>query len=285
MFHRPSARATPANDRRRAADPNPPDALPTAVLSAIAGLPTRPSRNAKGDPMRQLVRSLGAVSGIAVLLACPAVFAHVSSADTARVEERIRSELRADATRKLQAAQAAMAEAAAAEKQAEAAGVKTDAAAQFKGINFGIGLGVSADFHGDVVQRVEVINDTVRVTEKKTALPRVFLESHYFIVTPGVARVGIGPFVAIQAGGDEILNAIGAGVMVGWRRTRVVGEGNSARVDDSSFNLGAGVLLDSKAQVLRSGVRENHPVPADSASNLIEETSQWGFFVTFSFTP
>lgn len=159
-------------------------------------------------------------------------------------------------------------------------------ATQFKGINFGIGIGVSSDFGNNVVQKVELIQDTVRVTEKKSALPRVLLESHYFVLTPNEAKLGIGPFVAIQAGGSDLIEAMGAGVIVGWRRTTRRIENGQDKLDDSSFNIGLGVVLDNKAQVIRDGLTENRVAPTGlQSTELTRETSQWGLLVTFSFTP
>lgn len=191
------------------------------------------------------------------LLSAPIVLAEDVPANQEAQEAKVAAKrqeaqsAKADAEAARAKAEKALADAAAALHKAELAGAAGTEATTFRGITFGIGLSVSADFKNNIVQKVEAIGDTVRVTERKTAFPRVLLESHYFVATPKQAGLGIGPFVAIQAGGNDVIEA----------------------------------LLDNKAQVLMDGVRENRPVPTGSENRLTRETSQWGFMATFSFTP
>ncbi len=165
--------------------------------------------------------------------------------------------------------------------------VDQESVSQFKGLNFGIGVGLSVDVGDEKrVQRVESIADTVRILEQKTSLPRVFLESHYFFMNDSGRRVwGHGPFVALVTGGEDLIDAIGGGWMVGWRRARITRQSaepnETDKVETQSFNFAAGVLLDSKAQVLRDGVQANAPVA--TSQSLTKETSQWAVMFLFSF--
>lgn len=157
---------------------------------------------------------------------------------------------------------------------------------QFKGLNFGIGLGWSVDFKHNRVQRAEIIADTVRVLDQKTSLARVFLESHYFFVDDTGKRTwGHGPYVAIVTGGEDLIDAIGAGWMLGYRRARLTKpiDGAAAEtVETQSFNIALGVLVDNKAQVLRDGIGENAPAPG--AQSILKDTSKWAFMTMFSFS-
>jgi hypothetical protein len=170
----------------------------------------------------------------------------------------------------------------------------------FRGLSLGVGLGLSIDRgRGRVIQKAEVIGDTVRVLEEKTSVPRLLLESHYFFVSHSHDHFGAGPFVAIQSGSNEVIEAIGMGLMLGLRRARVAAtiqteqskddkakndvKTGATKVDTDSFNIGIGAVLDNRVQVLRAGVAENKPAP-NGTTSLTKETSHWGWILGFSFT-
>jgi hypothetical protein len=156
--------------------------------------------------------------------------------------------------------------------------------AQFKGLHWGIGIGVSIDRSGGTpVDEVEVIADTVRVTETKTSVPRLLLESHYFYVHPTWHNhFGVGPFVAVQSGTAEVIEAIGMGVMLGLRKSISQGT-DSTTVDTDSFNFGVGAVLDATTKELRAGVSPDHPAPPGDGS-LTKDVSRWGLLLAFSFS-
>src|SRR5687768_14782970 len=94
------------------------------------------------------------------------------------------------------------------------------------------------------------------------------LESHYLFALGGGTRTdaatkkvtrdaraatrAIGPFVAVQPGSDEIINALGAGVMFAFRYSAT---------DTSSFNLGFGYDVDPNSKVLGAEFVENEKAP------------------------
>lgn len=160
----------------------------------------------------------------------------------------------------------------------------------------------------------------VRVTEDQNRRARVMLETHYFFqprrrirecwevngeknrkgargskkcldakseVSTGVRQGrrrnwGIGPFLAIQPGTDEIVESIGIGVMVGLRRGGDDSEGNQ------SFNLGLGVVNDPSVQILGEGFVADQPAPLDENSNPLpirfRKTDQTGLLLLASFS-
>ena len=85
---------------------------------------------------------------------------------------------------------------------------------------------------------------------------------------------GIGPFVDIQNGSNEIIEAIGGGVMLGFRRSEMTKD---------SFNIGVGFVVDPSAKVLGDGIEENKPLPAGETQVRYKKTSQGGILLITSY--
>ena len=159
----------------------------------------------------------------------------------------------------------------------------------FAGLKFGVGITLtnsSITQSKSRVESAEIIGNVVRITEERNSLARIMLESHYFF-TPAPSsgsflgvkngNWGIGPFVAIQPGSENIIDAIGTGLMIGFKR---------AGDDTSSFNLGIGFVTDPSATVLGDGFEENKPPPeGESTTVRLRETSFTSllFLASFSF--
>ncbi|MBU1384124.1 MAG: hypothetical protein KJ916_04640 [Alphaproteobacteria bacterium] len=162
---------------------------------------------------------------------------------------------------------------------------KRDAAAEvenrreFAGLDLGVGISATFDFGGlERINDAEVVAGVVRVTDEDDVRARIMLESHYFFTGAsgpfGVAAEdwGWGPFVAIQPGTDEIIEAAALGVMVGFRQK------GSAR----SFNIGLGVAVDPNVQTLGEGVERDMPLPAGETVVRFREEAQYGLVLIFS---
>ncbi len=175
----------------------------------------------------------------------------------------------------------------------------------FGGLDFGIGVSMSYDLgNNDRVSDAVITNNVVRVTRTENIRARIVLESHYF-ATPTFNRTrrareaafcaefagdpvkydncmsaqknfGIGPFVALQPGGEKVIDAIGLGVMVGLRR-------GADRA--SSFNLGVGIFYDVDTRILGNGFVEDQPPPAGETEVRFRRQSQSGllFISSYSF--
>lgn len=179
-----------------------------------------------------------------------------------------------------------------------------DGKTRFGGLEFGIGLGFTTDLgRRDRIGKAELINNVVRVTDSENTRARLLLESHYFftptnakggyaewlgvknysdkvdssgaIIRRGVKNWGVGPFIALQAGEGELVQAVGAGLMFGLRRP---GEGSG------SFNLGVGVLYDMNVRTLGDGIVENQPLPAGETEIRYKERSQSGLMILSSYS-
>ncbi|MBI3528385.1 MAG: hypothetical protein HY067_10495 [Betaproteobacteria bacterium] len=163
-----------------------------------------------------------------------------------------------------------------------------DTSRTFEGMNFGVGFSVThATGSVERVKTAELDSSRiVRVTKDTNDLARVMLELHYFFYPelggthsflggPEATKWGHGPFMAIQPGSDNIIDAIGFGWMVGFRRS---GSTNS------SFNVGLGMVIDPSVQVLGDGITKNQPLPAGETTIRYKETSQRGVLLLFSYT-
>ena len=167
---------------------------------------------------------------------------------------------------------------------------------RFGGIEFGIGMAFTSDL-GDHsrIREAQLVNGIVRVTRGDDIRARLILESHYFFTPPGRGLPflglvnptaaerkegqqpmwGVGPFVAIQPGTDNVIDAIGGGIMFGLRRGT---EGTD------SFNIGAGFLFDLDVQTLGDGILENQPLPAGETEIRFRRRAQSGFMIMSSFS-
>jgi hypothetical protein len=161
---------------------------------------------------------------------------------------------------------------------------KAKAADDFSGLGLAPGISLTADLgHTDRVAKAEIVNGIVRVTDQNNMPARLMLEGHYFFVPPGKGPFqigedmwGFGPFIALQPGDGKIIQAVAAGVMVGFRHDPK---------ESSSFNLGVGVIIDPDVQVLGDGFVANKAPPEGETEIRYRETSQVGllFMTSFSF--
>jgi hypothetical protein len=159
---------------------------------------------------------------------------------------------------------------------------------RFGGIEFGVGLSFTLDVgSSDRVRDAMLVNGVVRVKDEDNGVARIMLESHYFFTphhrglfgTPS-QQWGHGPFVAIQPGTDNIIQAIGAGWMIGFRRPELTPGENTGQ----SFNIGLGVVVDPNTRILGDGIRPNQPLPAGETEIRYTEEMQIGALLLFSFS-
>lgn len=129
-------------------------------------------------------------------------------------------------------------------------------------LGFGIALGLTVNVIGpDIVTNATVdANGIVRVNTRSNTTAGLMLETHYYIWPRPPAgndedtrRWGTGPFVAAQPGSSQIISAVGAGWMFGFRRAK--------GTRPSGFGLGIGYEAIPAAQVLGSEFVENKPAP------------------------
>jgi hypothetical protein len=93
---------------------------------------------------------------------------------------------------------------------------------------------------------------------------------------------GHGPFVGIQPGSQNIIEAVAIGWMLAFRRPENMA---TDLTQNSSFNLGIGFVVDPKTQVLGDGIAANQPLPTGETQIRFKDTAQYGllFMSSFSF--
>jgi hypothetical protein len=156
----------------------------------------------------------------------------------------------------------------------------------YLGFGFGTGVSLTVDAFGgkDRVESASLVNGIVRVDEERNAQARVVLDLHYFFEQTNkfwnvdAANWGQGPFVAIQPGDNEIVNAIGFGWMIGFRRSDDPGK------ESQSWNFGIGYLVDPNARVLGDGLEKDQPLPAGESEVRYKTEGESSLMLIFSFS-
>ena len=147
----------------------------------------------------------------------------------------------------------------------------------YEGLGFGVGISLTIDSGGDKdrVKSASVINGIVRITDENNTPARIMLESHYFFTSKD-GNFGHGPFVALQPGSNEIIEAIALGYMWGFKR-------DSPKGSSDSWNIGLGIVVDPNVQTLGDGIEPNEPLPTGDSLRFKEET-ETGLLIMSSFS-
>jgi len=134
------------------------------------------------------------------------------------------------------------------------AGAATLGEDELNKLKLGVGVSLTYDIgKHDRISSAELDgNNIIRVTKSDNAKARLVLEGHTFVKKIG--KVYVGPFVALQPGTDEIIEAIGAGVIFGLPS---IGGDEDSKKRPSPFNLAIGVMVDPNVQILGDGLRPN----------------------------
>jgi len=166
---------------------------------------------------------------------------------------------------------------------APAAPAKYTAPEPWGGLGFGLGVSLSTDL-GRVshVVSADNVNGIVRVKDTQDVVVGFVLEAHYFFNQGNFPWLGnwnstwgTGPFVAIEIGSSSAaptaggpITAYGLGWMVGFREPTKWDYSNPNNpkpvytgTGNLSWNLGLGLRVDPRAQVLGDGLVANQPLP------------------------
>ncbi|MEM9629450.1 MAG: hypothetical protein AAGA21_24710 [Pseudomonadota bacterium] len=156
---------------------------------------------------------------------------------------------------------------------------------------WGLGAAFSVTFDAGGEDRIGSVsldeNDIVRVGEERNVQARIGLEGHYFGDCVGLlgrlvkgwigeGQCGVGPFFAIHTSDDELIDAVGFGVMAGFKR--------AAEEGNNSWNIGIGAEIDPSVTVLGTDVRENETLEVGETQVRTRKESQWGIMLIFSRT-
>jgi hypothetical protein len=190
------------------------------------------------------------------------------------------------------------------------------------GLNWGLGVAADFDTGGTRVGDATIVNNIVRVKDTSANVGVSFvLEAHYFIRDfifdfghpalrgPGgctaqakaaapldyqainCTELAHGPFVAIEVGGGTSAQPANNGPITGYALGWMVGlhhpkfDASGKPVpDNTSWNLGVGLRIDPKAQVLGDGFVANAPPPAGETAVRFKTEPRLGIMVMSSFS-
>lgn len=150
--------------------------------------------------------------------------------------------------------------------------------------NFGAGLIMNFDLgHRKPVKSASIINSKVVVQEEDDTKYGLGIEAHIFAT--GNEQWGIGPYVAILSGTNEIIDAIGVGLIVGFfgqpeKDAKGKTISNKGRF---SMNLLLGGYVDPKTQVLANGFKDGEIPPVGETTVRFKNVTQYGIQTGLSF--
>jgi hypothetical protein len=181
------------------------------------------------------------------------------------------------------------------------------------GLNWGLGIAADFDTGGTRVANASIVNNIVRVNDTSTNVDVSFvLEAHYFLrdytfdfggalkgpggcsspsATLNCTELAHGPFVAIEIGGGSSatpaangpITGYALGWMVGLHHPKFDSSGNPV-ADNTSWNLGLGLRIDPKAQILGDGFVANQPPPVDETTIRYKTEPRLGIMLMSSFS-
>jgi hypothetical protein len=148
---------------------------------------------------------------------------------------------------------------------------------------FGFGVGLALQLGQNAVEEATVDAGLVRVTREADALAGLVLEGHYLfqVGTRGDTEIGLGPFVAVQAGSPDVVDSAGIGIMIGMRRAA----GSDSPGWGRGFNIGIGAMFDPNVKKLGDGIFRNEPLPPGETSIRYREEHAIRGVIMVTYSP
>jgi hypothetical protein len=173
---------------------------------------------------------------------------------------------------------------------------------KFEKLGFGTGYGAVWNLDDRVrVEEAEVVSNVVRVSRDHDVQFGPILELHKFVwalksqavarladlhflgrTVPDTCRslavvrkvpiVGLGPFVGLRVGGDDVVETFAVGAMFLFRTPE----------SDKSLNLAVAYAIDPSVRTLGDGIEEGKPLPEGETQIRYRTTHQEGLVVLFS---
>lgn len=142
----------------------------------------------------------------------------------------------------------------------------------FAGFGWGVGLQWTNSLTEDLVTREAVSlvgpDRIVEVSKLSNTHYSMIFESHVtFQWRPAVA---VGPYFSVTPGQDELIQAVGLGLLFELNRPRLNPQTGRTEPSPVSFNLGVGVNVFLHVTMLKDGVVPGFPLPSTITDPIIE---------------
>jgi hypothetical protein len=159
--------------------------------------------------------------------------------------------------------------------------------------NFGVGLLLNFDLgHRKPIKSASIINNKVVVEEEDDTKYGLGLEVHKFMFGSTVGgdknrhwtgSWAVGPYVSVLPGTNEVIDALGAGIIVGFFGRPDKINDNTTNKAGFSMNLLIGGYIDPQTQVLADGFIDGAAPPAGETSVRYKNVTQYGIQGGLSF--
>ena len=176
--------------------------------------------------------------------------------------------------------------------------VDKDRATALLGGNWGVGLGINfARKKRRRAKKASLVNGVVRIDDNEDTKFGPILETHFLFpihiadifkksltvkkIIKDNNEIGFGPFAAIRFG-DDVINAVGGGIMFGLKRIITPESLNVSEVA-AFLNVGVGYLWEKDVQVLGNGVREGRPLPPGETNIRFQKKTVRSVLIMLSF--
>jgi hypothetical protein len=139
------------------------------------------------------------------------------------------------------------------------------------------------------IKAASIINGVVRVEEENEIKYGLGLEVHRFIWgnswgatkrRPWSGAVAVGPYVSVLPGTNNILDTIGAGVILGF----IGGRSPESEGNKFSMNIAIGGYVDPDTRVLADGFEDGSAPPAGETTIRYSTVAQYGVQGVLSFS-
>ena len=163
--------------------------------------------------------------------------------------------------------------------QSDQGGQNTKQDDTLKGLGFGVGLGFRWHTgHPDLVSDATIdSNGAVQVNTRNNTTAGLVLEMHHYFLPSNHTNFGVGPFVAVQSGTDQVISAAGGGIMLGWK---------TDAMNNKAFGLGFGYAGIPSAKVMVHGFVEGqkptNPLPPGTTTVPLQTRDTGAILIVLS---
>lgn len=173
------------------------------------------------------------------------------------------------------------------QSEGQTKGPQDAASDTLKGLGFGVALSLKWNIIGPKIVRDASIdnNKIVRIDQRSNTDAGLMLEMHHYPWTFGGDTKnrydntwGFGPFVAAQPGSEQVITAVGGGLMFGWKL-----KPNDIE-SQKGFGIGVGYAAIPSAKTLGDEFKDGEPAPKDTTQVRFVQRDKGSVLIIAAFT-